>query len=85
MLFEKGYTSTSLCDFSNIGLIGRNGYITFNIPKGYTGALYIKDLSYDKFRSQEEVLFDIGIKYIINGIEEKNGIYYIDAEVLNDA
>ena len=34
---------------------------------------------------KEEVLFDRGIKYIINDIEEKNGIYYIDAEVLNNA
>ena len=33
-IVEKGYTSTSFCDFSNIGLMGRNGYITFNIPKG---------------------------------------------------
>ena len=41
-IIEKGYSSTSLNLFDDIDLKGRNGFIEFDVPKGYKGAQYIK-------------------------------------------
>lgn len=83
-IIEKGYSSTSLNLFDDIDLKGRNGFIEFDVPKGYKGAQYIKNLAYPKFKNQEEVLFNRGLCYIINEVREENGIYYIKAEVLKN-
>lgn len=81
---EKGYTSTSFNLFDDINLKGRNGYIEFNVPKGYKGAQYIKDVAYPLVKNQDEVLFKRNLCYIVNEVEEKNGIYYLKAEVLKN-
>lgn len=81
---EKGYTSTSFNQFDDIDFKLRDGFIEFDVPKGYKGALYIKSLAYPKYKNQDEVLFARDLKYIIKDVTEENGIYYIKAEVIKN-
>ncbi len=83
-IIEKGYTSTSFNYFDNINLLGRNMYIEFVVPKGYKGALYIKPLAYKMVKSQEELLFKRGLCYNVIEVEEKDGCFYIKAEVVKN-
>jgi SPP1 gp7 family putative phage head morphogenesis protein len=83
-IVEKGYTSTSFNYFDNINLLGRNMYIEFVVPKGYKGALYIKPLAYKMVKSQEELLFKRGLCYNVIKVEEKDGCFYIKAEVIKN-
>ena len=83
-IVEKGYTSTSFNYFDNINLLGRNMYIEFVVPKGYKGALYIKPLAYKMVKSQEELLFKRGLCYNVIEVEEKDGCFYIKAEVIKN-
>ena len=73
------FTSTS---FNNLELQGRNVHIKYVAPKGYKGALYIKDLASFNFKNQEEVLFDIGMQWEIVDIEEIDGQINIVANIL---
>ena len=50
-LTNKGYTSTS---FHDIMYQGRNVHLEIEIPKGYKGCLYIKDVATEKYKNQEE-------------------------------
>lgn len=73
------FISTSLND---IDLQGRNVHMKINVPKGYKGALYIKDIVDPKHKYQEEILFKRGMEYKINDIKIEDEIYFIDAEVI---
>lgn len=73
------YSSTSFIDF-NYPL--RNLVIHLKVPKGYRGALYIRDIAYDTYKKQDEVLFKRGLKYIITDVKIKDGKYVMYAEVI---
>lgn len=81
---EKGYTSTSFNQFKGLNLLGRDGFVEFNVPSGYKGALYIRNLAYKTFENQDEVLFTRDLSYIIKEVTDENGIYYIKAEVIKN-
>lgn len=83
-IIEKGYTSTSFNYFDNINLLGRNMYIEFVVPKGYKGALYLKPLAYKMVKNQDELLFKRGLCYNVIEAEEKDGCFYIKAEVIKN-
>lgn len=82
MTFNVIFTSTAMKEFEHGG---RNAIITLKVPKGYKGALYIRDVAVNKYKKQYEVLFHRGMRYIIKTIDYNNGIYYISAEVINNA
>lgn len=73
------YSSTSFIDF-NYPL--RSLVIHLKVPKGYRGALYIRDIAYDTYKKQDEVLFKRGLKYIITDVKIKDGKYVMYAEVI---
>lgn len=73
------FTSTS---FKELKLDERNTYITYSVPKGYRGALYIKELATPKYKEQDEVLFARGLSYTITSATIRDGKYYLTAEVL---
>lgn len=73
------FTSTALEPFE---YDGRNAIISMKVPKGYRGALYIKNIALAKYRHQNEMLFNRGLQYRITHIEKIDGLYYIDAEVI---
>ncbi len=77
--FNDIFTSTAFKDFDHQG---RDVFINLKVPKGYKGALYIKPLAHEKYKYQEEMLFHRGLKYRINHVSMKEGIYYMDAEVI---
>ena len=79
VLTNIGYTSTS---FKDIQYKGRNIHLEIEIPKGYKGCLYIKDLAIDKYKSQEEVLFKRGFRYKIKSIEKEGDRYYFKGEAI---
>ncbi len=75
------YSSTSFIDF-NYPL--RNLVIHLKVPKGYKGALYIRDITYNKYKGQEEVLFKRGLKYRIYDAKIEDDKYVLFAEVIDD-
>ena len=75
------YSSTSFIDFD---YPLRNLVIHLKVPKGYKGALYIKDIAYQKYKGQEEVLFKRGLKYYIYDVKIEDDKYVIYAEVIDD-
>lgn len=79
ILINKGYTSTS---FKDLTYTGRNVHLEIEVPKGYRGCLYIKNLATDKYKSQEEVLFKRGFRYKIKSIKKEKERYYIKAEAI---
>lgn len=79
---NPNFTSTAMKEFD---YKGRNVVITLKVPKGYKGALYIQNIAISKYKNQYEVLFHRNMQYIINSVNYKNGIYYITAEVINNA
>lgn len=78
-LTNKGYTSTS---FHDIMYPGRNVHLEIEIPKGYKGCLYIKDVATEKYKNQEEVLFKRGFQYKIKSVNKEKDRYYIKAEAV---
>ena len=52
------------------------------MPKGYKGAAYIKNVAYQKYQNQQEVLFDRGLKYKIISAKIENNNYCLEAEVI---
>jgi len=56
--------------------------IKFKVPKGYKGAAYIKNVAYQKYQNQQEVLFDRGLKYKIISAKIENNNYCLEAEVI---
>ena len=79
VLTNDGYTSTS---FRDIQYKGRNVHLEIEIPKGYKGCLYIKDLATNKYKNQEEVLFKRGFRYKIKSIKKERERYYFKAEAI---
>ena len=77
--FNDIFTSTALKDFD---YPGRDVFINLKVPKGYKGALYIKPLAHEKYKYQEELLFHRGLNYRITRVSMKEGIYYMEAEVI---
>lgn len=75
------YSSTSFIDF-NYPL--RNLVIHLKVPKGYNGALYIRDIAYNKYKGQEEVLFKRRLKYRIYDAKIEDDKYVLFAEVIDD-
>lgn len=73
------YTSTSFTDFK---YPLRNAIINLKVPKGTPGALYIKDLAYERFKYQEEVLFKRNLQYFIKEVKKVGNDYILDAEVI---
>lgn len=78
-LTNKGYTSTS---FHDIMYQWRNVHLEIEIPKGYKGCLYIKDVATEKYKNQEEVLFKRGFQYKIKSVNKEKDRYYIKAEAV---
>lgn len=78
-LTNNGYTSTS---FHDIMYQGRNVHLEIEIPKGYKGCLYIKDVATEKYKNQEEVLFKRGFQYKIKSVNKEKDRYYIKAEAV---
>ena len=78
-LTNKGYTSAS---FHDIMYQGRNVHLEIEIPKGYKGCLYIKDVATEKYKNQEEVLFKRGFQYKIKNVNKEKDRYYIKAEAV---
>ena len=78
-LTNKGYTSTY---FHDIMYQGRNVHLEIEIPKGYKGCLYIKDVATEKYKNQEEVLFKRGFQYKIKSVNKEKDRYYIKAEAV---
>lgn len=78
-LTNEGYTSTS---FHDIMYQGRNVHLEIEIPKGYKGCLYIKDVATEKYKNQEEVLFKRGFQYKIKSVKKEKNRYYIKAEAV---
>ena len=78
-LTNNSFMSTSLVEFP---YPGRNVVLRLHVPRGYQGVLYIKELALPKYKNQEEVLFDIGTKYRILSVTIKDGIYYMEAEIV---
>jgi len=56
--------------------------IKFKVPKWYKGAAYIKNVAYQKYQNQQEVLFDRGLKYKIISAKIENNNYCLEAEVI---
>lgn len=79
VITENKYVSTSLKDFD---YQGRNVAMKIDVPKGFKGALYIKDVAHGKYKGQEEVLFKRGLKMAIKKVRFESGMYYIDVEVV---
>lgn len=75
------YSSTSLIDFD---YPLRTLIIHLKVPKGYKGALYLKDIAYNRYKGQEEVLFKRGLKYRIYDAKIEDDKYVLFAEVIDD-
>lgn len=75
-----GFTSTSLKNINN--LTGRDLTLIIDVPKGYSGGLYIAELSYPRYRAQEEVLFANGLTMRIKGVTLINNTYEVHAEAV---
>ena len=58
-------------------------YLT--IPRGYIGCQYIKPVVYDKYKHQEEVLFDSPLTYRFTDVKiDETGKILLFAEVLKN-
>lgn len=79
VLTNQGYTSTS---FRDLKYEGRNVHLEIEIPKGYKGCLYIKDIATAKYKIQDEVLFKRGFRYKIKSVKIENGRFYMKAEAI---
>ena len=79
VITNKSFTSTSMIDFD---YLPRDVVVKFKVPEGYKGAAYIKNIAYQKYQDQEEVLFDRGLKYKIVSAKIENNNYYLEAEVI---
>ena len=79
VIINKSFTSTSIIDFD---YPPRDVVIKFKVPKGYKGAAYIKNVAYQKYQNQQEVLFDRGLKYKIVSARIENNNYCLEAEVI---
>lgn len=76
---DQGYLSTSLIKEGILGF-GTNAVVKVQLPKGnYAAPLYkISD-----YENEQEMLLKRGTKFIVTGIEKKNGQTLITINVLN--
>lgn len=79
VLENRAFMSTSL---EKTDLQGRNIEIILTIPEGYRGGMYIKELAHNKYKKQEEFLLKRNVRYLIKKVSFKDGIYYLEAEVM---
>lgn len=74
------FTSTS---FKSLKLPGRDTRMYIKVPKGYKGCQYIKLVAHNKYKYQEEILFDRGLHYKINDAKiDTDGKIALYVEVL---
>ena len=76
------FTSTS---FNALDLRARDTRMYLTVPEGYKGCQYIKPVVYDKYKHQEEVLFDSPLTYRFTDVKiDETGKILLFAEVLNN-
>ena len=77
-LINNIFTSTALKEFK---YEGRTIELHIHIPKGYRGALYVKELASKKYKKQEEILFKREFTYEVTKVvyKEEEKIYYMEA------
>lgn len=76
------FTSTS---FNALNLQGRDTRMYLTVPEGYKGCQYIKPVVYDKYKYQEEVLFDSPLTYRFTDVKiDETGKILLFAEVINN-
>ena len=73
------FTSTS---FENLQLPARDTELIITVPKGYKGCQYLKPITLDKYKTQEEVLFSRGLSYMVKSATIINNKFILEVEVL---
>lgn len=61
---------------------GRNIVMNIELPKGFKGALEIREYATEKYKYQDEVLLKRGTKFMVKSIDYKDGKYYFNMEAL---
>lgn len=79
IISDKAFISTSKVKAEDQG---RNIIMKIKLPKGFKGALEIKDYAVEKYKYQDEILLKRNTKFIVNKIAYKDGKYYFDMEAL---
>lgn len=79
IISDRAFVSTSKIKAEDQG---RNIIMSIKLPKGYKGAIEIKDYATEKYKYQDEVLLKRNTKFFVNNIIYKNGKYYFDMEAL---
>lgn len=79
IISDRAFISTSKIKAEDQG---RNIIMNIKLPKGFKGALEIKDYAVEKYKYQDEVLLKRNTKFIVNKITYKDGKYYFDMEAL---
>lgn len=79
VLKNRIYTSTSLIDFE---YPLRNVIMQIEVPKGFKGAIYLKELAYEKYKAQEEILFKRNLSYQVLNIEKKENNFIVKVRFL---
>lgn len=62
--------------------LGRNVIMTITIPKGYKGALSIKDYAVERYKYQNEILIKRNAEFYIKSVIIKDNKYYLDVELI---
>lgn len=79
IISDRAFVSTSKIKAEDQG---RNIIMSIKLPKGYKGAIEIKDYATEKYKYQDEVLLKRNTKFFVNNIIYKDGKYYFDMEAL---
>ena len=79
IISDRAFVSTSKIKAEDQG---RNIIMSIQLPKGYKGAIEIKDYATEKYKYQDEVLLKRNTKFFVNNIIYKDGKYYFDMEAL---
>lgn len=79
IISDRAFVSTSKIKAEDKG---RNIIMSIKLPKGYKGAIEIKDYATEKYKYQDEVLLKRNTKFFVNNIIYKDGKYYFDMEAL---
>lgn len=83
-LSEKVITDTAYISTSKFKAEeqGRNIIMKIKVPKGFKGALDIKEYAVNKYKYQNEVLLKKNTSFFVNKIDYREGKYYFDMEVI---
>lgn len=79
IISDKAFVSTSKIKAESQG---RDIIMNIKLPKGFKGALEIKEYAVEKYKYQDEVLLKRNTKFLVNNIIYKDGKYYFDMEAL---